>query len=277
MKEMPPPFVSGVSHGRHHEMISPVVMSPQFHSTPPEAVSEIVRERVILDGRVFRLERPASVDGLFDHPAVQAAYAADEYIPYWAQLWPAGRMLAKAVLREAWPAWPVSDKSGQKRPRVLELGCGLGLAGIAALSCGFHVTFSDIDRLATKFAATNARLNGFDRFDTALIDFRKVPPGLQAEVILGSDLLYEARLLEPLVRFLATVLTPDGLALIADPDRLSARPFKWQCEHAGLEVLPEFARAGEPGGERTKGTVYRIRHRLPAAESKTFASHDAKP
>ena len=240
-------------------------MSPPFHSTPAEAITETVRETVFLEGQTFRLERPAGSDRLFDHPAVQAAYAADEYIPYWAELWPAARMLAKAVLRESWQVGTLGQAPPQPRPRALEIGCGLGLVGIAALSRGFQVTFSDIDTLATQFAAKNARLNGFDQFDTATIDLRSIPSGLQAEWILGSDLLYETRLLEPLVAFLAAVLTPNGQALIADPDRLSARPFKWLCENAGLEVLPEFARAGEPGGERTKGTIYRIRHRLPPA------------
>ena len=34
---------------------------------------------------------------------------------------------------------------------------------------------------------------------------------------------------------------------------------KWKLQEAGYEVSADFARAGEPGGERTKGTIYRIR------------------
>ena len=44
-----------------------------------------------------------------------------------------------------------------------------------------------------------------------------------------------------------------------DPDRLAARHFRWKLEEAGYAVAADFARAGEPGGERTKGTLYRIR------------------
>jgi predicted nicotinamide N-methyase len=232
---------------------------PRLHATPPDAVKETVRETVRIDGRSFKIDRPGGSDLLFDHPAVRAAYAADEYIPYWAELWAASRMLAKAVLREPWEKYP--------RLEALEVGCGLGLTGIAALSRGLRVTFSDIDELAVNFAAANARLNGFAEFATAAIDLRSPPPGLSVPVLLGADLLYEPRMVEPVVAFVGAVLAPGGVALIADPDRISARPFKWLCQNAGLHVETAFARAGQPGGERTKGTVYRLTR--PANPSRT--------
>ncbi len=161
-------------------------------------------------------------------------------------------MLAKAVLREAWPVPPAG------KLEALEVACGLGLVGIAALARGLRVTFTDIDELAVTFAAANARRNGFTDFATAAVDLRSPPPGLQVPVVLGADLLYVPRLVEPAARFVAAVLAPGGVALIADPDRESARPFKFYLWDAGLEVEPIFARAGEPGGGRTKGTVYRV-------------------
>lgn len=227
---------------------------PRFHSTPDDAVTDRVRETVFIDDFTFKLDRPSGSD-LFDHPAVRAAYAADEYIPYWAELWPAARMLAKAVVREPWGAYRTPPGS---RLHILEVGCGLGLAGIAALSCGLQVTFSDIDELAVRFAAANARLNGFREFDTTTIDLRCPPPGVTYPVVIGSDLLYEPRMVEPVVAFLVSVLAPGGRCLLADPDRISARPFRKIAENAGLEITSTFARAGEPGGERTKGNVYRI-------------------
>jgi predicted nicotinamide N-methyase len=191
------------------------------------------------------------MDTFFDHPAVRAAYEADEYIPYWSELWPASRMLAKVVLREPWEPYP-------QPVEVLEVGCGLGLAGIATLARGLSVTFSDLDETATRFAAANARLNGFTHFRTAGIDLRHPPTGLQVPVLLGADLLYEPRMVETLVGFIDRVLAPNGVCLIADPDRYSARPFRWTAEQAGLRVTSSLVRAGEPGGERHKGTLYRI-------------------
>jgi predicted nicotinamide N-methyase len=228
-------------------------MPPRLHATPPEAVAETVRETVFVDDYTFQIERPTDSDKLLDHPWVRSAYAADEYVPYWPSLWPAARMLAKAVVREPWEKYP-------QPVRVLEIGCGLGLAGVACLARGLHVTFSDVDETALTFAAANARLNGFPiGFRTRPLDFRCPPATEQYPVVIGSDLMYAARLVEPLVGVLAAVLAPGGTCLIADPDRLAARVFKWRLEEVGYDVTAQFIRAGEPGGERTKGTLYRIR------------------
>lgn len=227
-------------------------MPPRYHATPPEAVTETVRETVFVLDRTFRIDRPADSDKLFDHPWVRSAFAADEYAPYWAQLWPAARMLSKVVLREPWETYP-------QPVSVLEVGCGLGLAGIACLSRGLSVTFSDVDETAVRFAADNARLNGFRDFRTRLVDFRCPPDDVKYSVVIGSDLMYEERLVDPLVGLLRAVLAPGGVCLIADPDRTPARHFRWKLGEAGYDVTPEPVRAGEPGGGRTKGTLYRIR------------------
>jgi predicted nicotinamide N-methyase len=227
-------------------------MPPRFHATPQETVAETIREAVFIDDYTFRIERPTDSDRLLDHPWVRSAYAADEYIPYWPTLWPAARMLAKVVVREPWEDYP-------KPVRVLEIGCGLGLAGVACLSCGLQVTFTDIDETALAFAAANARLNGFTGFRTRLLDLRDPPEDERYPIVIGSDLMYEERLVAPLVGLLQAVLAPGGVCLIADPDRLAARVFRWKLEEAGYDVTVEFIRAGEPGGERMKGTLYRIR------------------
>lgn len=228
-------------------------MQPRFHATPPEVVAETIRETVFIDDYTFLVERPIDSDRLMDHPWVRSAYVADQYAPYWATLWPSARMLAKAVVREPWESYP-------QPVRVLEIGCGLGLAGVACLARGLEVTFSDVDETALTFAATNAKLNGFTTgFRTQPIDFRSPPTDVKYPVVIGSDLMYEERFVSPLVGLLAAVLAPGGVCLIADPDRMPARVFKWKLQEAGYDVHAEFARAGEPGGERTKGTLYRIR------------------
>lgn len=227
-------------------------MLPRIHATPPEAITETVRENVFVDNYTFRIDRPTDSDRLLDHPWVQSAYAADEYVPYWPTVWPAARMLAKVIVRERWEAYP-------QPVRVLEVGCGLGLAGIAGLARGLHVTFSDVDETALKFAADNARLNGFHTFETIPIDFRCPPDDRKYPVVIGSDLMYEERLVNPLVGLLRAVLAPGGVCLITDPDRTPARVFRWKLAEAGYDVTPELVRAGEPGGGRTKGTLYRIR------------------
>jgi predicted nicotinamide N-methyase len=228
-------------------------MPPRLHCTPPELVTETVRETVFVGDHTFRIERPTEGDKLLDHPWCRSAYAADEYVPYWPTLWPSARMLAKAVLAEDWSAFGPA-------PEVLEIGCGLGLAGVACLARGLRVTFSDVDETAVAFALRNAKLNGFTKGYRGMpLDFRSPPEGERFDVLLGSDLMYEERLVDPLVTLLDAVLAPTGVCLIADPDRLPARPFRYKLMQAGYDAVADFARAGEPGGERTKGTVYRVR------------------
>src|SRR4051812_7983897 len=180
-------------------------------ATPPDAIREVVREKVILGDHTFLIDRPGGSDDLLAHPAVRAAFAVDEYLPYWADLWPAARMLAKAVLAEPWdtgregeaPAEPssVPARRGPRPPGLTAggVGWGLGLPGIAALARGLRVIFSDYDATAVRFAAANARLNGFDNFAEMSFDWRDPPRDLLVDVILASDLTYEARHVEPLV------------------------------------------------------------------------------
>ena len=219
--------------------------------TPEEVLPRLgplVREKIIIDDRAFVLQRPQQSDRLLENPAIFEAFDRDQYIPYWADLWPAARMLAKAILRETWTP-------GQA---ALEVGCGLGLPGIAALAAGLRVTFSDYDPCALRFAGDNARLNGFEDFRTLSLDWRYPPPDLRVPILLASDLSYELRNVEPIVSFIKQVLLPGGLCLLTDQDRTSAFVLRETLERQDLTFTTRLMRAGEPGGRRLKGTLYRI-------------------
>ena len=159
-------------------------------------------------------------------------------------------MLAKTIIREPWT--PGSE--------ALEIGCGLGLPGTVALSRGLRVTFSDYDATALRFAAENARLNGFDDFRVLQMDWRNPPDDLRVPILLASDLVYEQRNVEPLVSLIKQVLAPDGFCLLSDQDRIPSAALRERLTDVGLHFTTQVARAGEPGGRRVKGTLYRIRH-----------------
>lgn len=225
--------------------------TPHFPETPEGSLGPPVREKVIVEGHTFLIDRPSESDRLLDDPAIRSAFAADEYMPYWADLWPASRMLARAVLRESWPAGMTA----------LEVGCGLGLPGIAALARGMKVIFSDCDLTAMRFAAANAKLNGFTNFELRPIDWRVPPADFKVPLVLASDLVYERRHVDPLVGLIVAVLAPGGLCLLTDQDRPPAPYLRETLAANGLTFATQTMRAGEPGGHRYKGTLYRIRHR----------------
>src|SRR5437588_10922926 len=216
--------------------------------TPWEALGPLVREQVVVEGQTFVIFRPDESDHLLDHPVVRSAFAADEYLPYWADLWPAARMLAKVIARLDWPAGLTA----------LEVGCGLGLPGVAALARGVRVLFSDYDATALRFAADNARANGFEDFGLLQMDWRHPPADLRVPVVLASDLIYEVRNVAPLVALIKRVLTADGFCLLTDQDRVPSHVLRDTLADQGLPFATEVVRAGEPGGRRLKGTLYRI-------------------
>jgi predicted nicotinamide N-methyase len=215
--------------------------------TPLEALGPSVREQVFIEGRTFLIERPSESDKVLDHPAVMALLAED-YMPYWADLWPAARMLAKWVVKQAWPPGL----------HALEIGCGLGLPGVAALAMGLRVTFSDYDATALTFAANNARLNGFTNFDTLQLDWRYPPAGVSYPLILAADLIYEVRNVPLVVGLIKRMLAPGGVCLLTDQDRIPAHVLREVLAKEGLPYTTQMLRAGEPGGRRLKGTLYRI-------------------
>ena len=222
---------------------------PPMPETPWDAIGSRVRESVFVEDQTFLIERPAESDKLLDHPAVHSAFAVDEFMPYWADLWPAARMLAKVLMREGWPPGL----------RTLEVGCGLGLPGVVALSRGLHVTFSDYDATALRFAADNARLNGFDHFELLQMDWRYPPADRLFPLILASDLIYEMRNVAPLVALVKHLLAPGGECLLTDQDRVPSYVLRETLTDEGLPFTTQTLRAGEPGGRRLKGTLYRIR------------------
>jgi predicted nicotinamide N-methyase len=226
-------------------------MNAPLPETPWDAISSIVREQVIIGERTFIIRHPGESDKLLEHPAIRAAFAADEYMPYWADLWPAARMLAKYLLRQTWPAGLCA----------LEIGCGLGLPGIAALAAGMRVTFSDYDATALRFAADNARANGFTEFETLQLDWRHPPADRRWSMLLGSDLIYEMRNVPPLVALIKQLLAPGGVCLLTDQDRVPSYVLRDTLTAEGMPFTTQLLRAGEPGRPRVKGTLYHIERR----------------
>ncbi len=163
--------------------------------------------------------------------------------------------LAEAVAREPWPVRP----DGASPLQVLEIGCGVGLAGLVALSRGLLVCFTDYDRAPLHFVRRSALENGFDpsSYQTRLLDWRDLPDQT-FPVILGSDVLYERRLVPLVVNLLARLLEPGGLGLIACPGRSSAEGFAPALKSLGLSCRDEPIETRSEDGQRIRGVLYRV-------------------
>ncbi|HHW40175.1 MAG TPA: methyltransferase domain-containing protein [Syntrophomonadaceae bacterium] len=133
----------------------------------------------------------------------------EDQIPYWAELWPASRGLARYI-------WEEVDFAGAA---VLELGAGLGLPGLVAALKGGRVTLTDYKPEALELAGRNAARNGIEGVSLLLADWRDFPCIEQYDWVIGSDVLYNPRLNPYVAGILARILAPGGQLLFAHPGR----------------------------------------------------------
>jgi predicted nicotinamide N-methyase len=196
---------------------------PRGSVRSPRRVLNLVDEEVELapDLRLSIL-RPPSAEELID----EAAFDEEEFLPYWAELWPSGLALARRVAG--------LDLEGRT---VLELGCGLGLPALAAALRGAQVLATDWADEAIELLQKNAERNGvFLR--AARVRWSEPEPLLRAapwDLVLGADLLYEARNAEQLAALLPEL---GGEILLAEPGRPHAKEFleRFHAEDLGERI-----------------------------------------
>jgi predicted nicotinamide N-methyase len=173
---------------------------------------DLATEVVPIGGRNLRIVHPRDSETLLD----EEAFEREEFLPYWAQLWPSAIVLARATAR--------LHPAGR---RVLELGCGLGLPSIVAALEGASVLATDWSPDAVAFAAANASRNGA-ALRTAVCswtDPQALLAGAPWDLVLAADVLYETRNVDQLLELLPQVVDDCGEVLIADPGRRPAERF----------------------------------------------------
>jgi predicted nicotinamide N-methyase len=129
--------------------------------------------------------------------------------PYWAYPWAGGLALARHMLDNPETA------SGR---RVLDLGAGSGLVGIAAAKAGAReVMAAEVDSCALAALAINAEAN---RVTLSVIssDLTAGPPP-SVELIVVGDLFYERLLAGKVTTYLERCVASGVLVLVGDPGR----------------------------------------------------------
>jgi predicted nicotinamide N-methyase len=171
---------------------------------------DLVEETVPLRGAALQVLRPRDAEALLD----EHAFEHEEYLPYWAELWPSGVALARRVAVRA-----------LRGARVLELGCGLGLPSLAAALAGGRVLATDWSPQAIELLQDNAVRNGA-ALETAVVDWAS-PATIVArapwDLVLAADVLYERRNVPLLLDLLPRLMDDERCELwLADPGRAPA-------------------------------------------------------
>jgi len=152
-------------------------------------------------------------------------------VPYWAELWESALGVAQ-----------VMSKSVCGGASVLDLGCGMGLAGAAAAAAGARVLMADLE----PFALLLARLNSWtwrEMVRARRVNWQTDRLGERFDLILGADILYEQSQWEFLNSFWLAHLAQDGTVLLGEPGRATGDRFidwitapGWQIEQASEPV-----------------------------------------
>ncbi|MDP3760370.1 MAG: SAM-dependent methyltransferase [Ramlibacter sp.] len=169
--------------------------------------------------------------------------------PLFGMLWPSGRVLAQAML--------TFELEGR---RVLEMGCGLGLASLIVHRRGGDITASDCHPLAAAFLLENLRLNALPPMKYETGDWLRPNPQLGLfDLIIGSDLLYDRDQPEALSQFIDRHSAGTVEVLIADPDRSNQARFKRKMGVLGYSHSEERVSSLPGDGGPYKGRLHNYR------------------
>lgn len=162
-----------------------------------------------------------TIAAVADHDALIRAADGLGRFPFGLVLWDSAILLAD-VLAEG--VVELRDR------RVLEVGAGVGLAGLAARRLGAAVTQTDHAPEALAVARENCARNGLAGIRYRLVDWHDwegapAPDLGSFDVVIGSDVLYARESHEALLALIRQALSPGGTLILTDPGRRDAPAF----------------------------------------------------
>ena len=181
--------------------------------------------------------------------------------PLFGLLWPSGMRMAERMAHR-----PVTGE------RILEIGCGLGLASLVAHRRGAQVTASDCHPLAHAFLDENTRLNGLlpmpychglwgtaaarDDGLPVLTEAHDAPLSGLFDLIVGSDILYERDDAGTLARFIDEHAAVKSEIWVIDPNRGNRAAFHKHMALLGFAMHEQVLdQAAHDGVEAYKGRM----------------------
>lgn len=185
--------------------------------------------------------------------------------------------------------------------RVVELGCGVGLAGITAGLLGSSVTFTDYMPEALEFARNNCLLNGVDMNRTHFVQLdwehpssaiHKFPypyPLPEAErasgpgalknskptanqhagvltdftLVIGSEIAYDYFTHSALIKLMEALTAPGGRIVLAERKRLAVSRFVGRLIDRGFSSSETTSLIADPGLPSQEITIFTIERSAP--------------
>ncbi|MES2207834.1 MAG: class I SAM-dependent methyltransferase [Pseudomonadota bacterium] len=165
--------------------------------------------------------------------------------PLFGLVWPSSLILAETMR--------VHAIDGLK---VLELGCGLGLASLIASQRGADITASDYHPLAASFLKENIALNDFLPIKYERGNWEKLDSVTgKFDLIIGSDLLYEPNHPHMLSEFIHYHSEKTVKVIIVDPNRRQQSQFTQKMLKLGYSLTIEMVKNSWAKALNYKGKV----------------------
>lgn len=178
---------------------------------------DIVFEDVRVGSYQLNILQIADLENYVDRLAEESREKIE--LPFWAKIWPASILLSYYLTS--------LSPEGENRS-ILELGSGIGLAGLFAAKHGFNVMLSDNSLQALLFAKINILKNNLqDRVQIQRVDFTSDKIEQKFEYIVGSEIFYKESSYRGLVKFLLAHINPSPSAevVLAADYRRQAKKF----------------------------------------------------
>ena len=133
---------------------------------------------------------------------------------YWDRIWPSEVALSECLIHH----WSPTKLTGVK---VLEIGCGTGLAEVVASQLLAFTVFSDMVPLTFEAVKETCLLNHISNFDICTLHWsEKIESKERYDLVLGSEVFYDEAILADISDILEKVLALVGKGMFCDPNRL---------------------------------------------------------
>jgi ETFB lysine methyltransferase len=212
---------------------------------------QVMRQQVAIAGGADLLIRSLRDRQQYYDPfgAAQAAGISPACWPLFGQLWPSARKLADLM-----QGWDLQSR------RVLEIGCGLGLASLVIHRRLGDITASDCHPLTETFLQANLQLNQLPGLKYRTGNWGCSNPALgEFDLIIGSDVLYERNHPEQLAQFILLHAAPQAEVLIIDPNRGNRSAFNHCLALAGFSLKETMIAAPLQDGSPYRGRLLHYR------------------
>jgi ETFB lysine methyltransferase len=210
------------------------------------AVSFTMRYRDLEYGFVRPKDPESILDSMTDDE-----YEKDKLLPYWAEQWPASFALFNFVAARSRTVFGPGCI-------VCELGSGLGIVSSVLASRNIRCVATDIAFDACRFSRHNMLLHSH-RAAVVCADWRTLCFKPVFNCVIASDIIYEQRWIEPVIRFLQNALAEEGTAYIADPCRQWWNNFAHAAGSMGFNCKQEWQEY--VNGGKTKVEILCLRRR----------------